>query len=68
MTAGQGLAVLAVAAADYPDHRNVTTQAMAHHAFIAGGDAFVCQLQITQGVVLMHIDAGVIQNQIRLVE
>ena len=52
VAAGQGLAVLAVAAADHPDQRDVAAQAMAHHAFIAGGDAFVCQLQITQGCLL----------------
>lgn len=68
MTPGQGLAVLAVAAADHPDHRDVPAQAVAHHAFIAGGDAFVRQLQVTQRVILMHIDACVIQHQVRLVE
>ncbi len=56
VAAGEGVAILAVATADHANHRDVAAQAMAHHAFIAGGDAFVCQLQITEGVVLVHID------------
>lgn len=65
---GQGLAVLAVAAADHPEHRDVAAQAMAHHLFVAGGDALVGQLQVTQGIVLVHIHPGVVQHQVRLVQ
>ncbi len=68
VAAGKGLAILAVATADHPDHRNIAAQAVAHHAFIAGGNAFVGQLQITEGVVLVHVDAGVVQHQIRLIQ
>ena len=68
MAAGQGRAVFAVAAADHAHHRDVAAQAVAHHAFIAGGDAFVCQLEVTEGVVFMHIHAGVVQHQVGLVE
>lgn len=52
VAAGEGVAILAVTAADHPDHRDVAAQAVAHHAFVAGGEAFVGQLQITEGVVL----------------
>lgn len=68
MATGEGVAILAVATADHANHRNVAAQAMAHHAFIAGGDAFVSQLQITKGVVLVHIDPGVVQHQVRLIQ
>ena len=36
--------------------------------FVAGGQALVGQLQVTQGVVLVHIDTGVVQHQVRLVQ
>ena len=68
VAAGEGVAILAVTTADHADHRDVAAQTMAHHAFIAGGDTFVGQLQITEGVVFVHIDAGVIQHQIRLIQ
>lgn len=68
MATGQGRAVLAVAAANHAHHRDVAAQAVAHHAFVTGGDAGVCQLEVTEGVVLVHIDTGVIQHQIGLVE
>ena len=68
MAAGEGGAVLAVAAADHAHYRDVSAQAVAHHAFIAGGDALVCQLEVAEGVVLVHIDAGVVQHQVGLVQ
>lgn len=68
MATGQGRAVFAVAAADHPDHRNIAAQAVAHHAFIAGGDALVCQLEVAEGVVLVYIHAGVIQHQVGLIQ
>lgn len=67
VAAGQGGAILAVAAANHAHHRDVAAQAMAHHAFIAGGYACVCQLELTEGVILVYIDAGVVQHQVRLV-
>ena len=68
MAPGQRFAVLAVAAADYANHRDVTAQAMAQHRFVTGSQAGVSQLQVAQGVVLVHIDAGVIQHQVGLIE
>lgn len=68
MAAGEGLAVLAVAAADHADHRDIAAQAMAHDGFIASGDALVCQLQVTERIILVHIDTCVIEHQVWLIE
>lgn len=68
MAPGQGLAVFAVAAADHPDHWDVAAQAMAQYGFVAGGDSGVGEFQVAQGVVLVHVHAGVVQHQVRLVE
>ena len=51
VAAGEGVAVLAVAAADHPDHGNVPAQAVVEHGLVAGGDAGVGELQIAQGAV-----------------
>jgi hypothetical protein len=32
---------------------------VAHDALVPGGEAFVGQLQVTEGIVLVHIDASV---------
>ena len=63
VAARQGLAILAVSAANHPDHRYVATQAVAHHALVTGGHASVGELQITQRIVFVHIHSGVVQHQ-----
>lgn len=68
MAPGQGCAVLAVATADHAHHRDVAAQAVAQHRFVTGGNACIGQLQIAQGVVLVHIDPGVVQHQVGSIE
>lgn len=68
MASGQGCAVLAVASADHAHHRDIAAQAVAQHGFVTGGNACVGQLQVAQGVVLVHIDTGVIQHQVGLIK
>lgn len=68
MATGEGFAVLAVAAADHAHHRDIAAQAVAQHAGIPRGQAFVGELQVAEGIVLVHVDAGVVEHQVRLVE
>ena len=68
MAAGEGGQVLRVAAADHPQHRDVTAQAMIQHGFVTGRQAGVGELQVAQGVVLVHVDTGVVEHQVRLVD
>lgn len=68
VTAGEGDVILGVAAADHPQYRNVAAQAVLQHGFVARGQAGVGELQVAQGIVLVHIDTGVVEHQVRLVD
>ena len=64
----QCLAVFAVTAADHADHRNIAAQAVAHNALVAGGNPFIGEFQIAQGIVFMHVHASVVEHQVRLIQ
>ncbi len=64
----QRFAVLAVTATNHAHQRNVPAEAMTHHASITCRHTFVCQLQIAERVIFVHIDPGVVQHEVRLIE
>ena len=55
-------------AADHCAHRYVSGQAVVDHLPITSGNALVCQVQVAQRILLVHVHAGVVKHQIRLVK
>ena len=68
MAASQGRAVAVIAAADHAHHRDIAAQAVLQHRRVAGGQAGIGEVEVAEGVVLVHIHPGVIQHQVGLIQ
>ena len=64
MGGGGQLDGVGVAAADGDDERRAVFADAGEDAPIAGGEAFEGQVQLTQGVLLQRVDAGLVKTEL----
>ncbi len=60
----QCLMVAAIAAANHARHRQLMLPGKAHHKAVALKNSIGGHIKVTQFVILMNVDAGVINNEV----